>query len=104
LTWSSKLVRPSFRAFQSNAVLSAFSTASPPPAIQKWCGNPSGVARVGRVEIGVRDVGAGRRRQRREELGLLEPRMPVPQRPRSEARERIEVLVAGARVVHPRPV
>ena len=39
-------VRPSLRAFQSKAVLSAFSTASAPPEIQKWCGKPAGVALV----------------------------------------------------------
>jgi hypothetical protein len=34
------------RAFQSKAVLSAFSTASAPAEIQKWCGKPFGVTFV----------------------------------------------------------
>jgi hypothetical protein len=40
---------PIFRAFQSKATLSAFSTASAPPVTQKWCGNPGGVTRVAKA-------------------------------------------------------
>jgi hypothetical protein len=43
------IVEPTLRAFQSNATLIAFSTASAPPAIQKWYGNPAGVTCVANV-------------------------------------------------------
>ena len=33
-----------FRTFQSNAVLSAFPTATPPPAMKKVCGRLPGIA------------------------------------------------------------
>ena len=42
-------MRPSLRAFQSKAVLRAFSTARAPPATQKWCGNSGGVTRVAKA-------------------------------------------------------